>query len=142
GHGMRLIGPASMGIITTADESAMLATFASSRVRRGGLAVSLQSGPLGIGLLELADRLGVGISSFVSLGNRADVSANDFLNYWDDDPDTEVLLVYTESFGNPRKFSRVARRVSRRKPIVAVKAGRGQPDDVAADALYLQAGVI
>ena len=104
--------------------------------------MSLQSGPLGIGLLELADRLQLGISSFVSLGNKADVSANDFLNYWDDDPDTAVVLLYTESFGNPRKFGRIARRVSRRKPIVAVKSGRGQPDDVAADALYQQAGVI
>ena len=108
----------------------------------GRVGVSLQSGPLGIGLLELADRLGVGISSFVSLGNKADVSANDFLNYWDDDPDTAVVLLYTESFGNPRKFGRIARRVSRRKPIVAVKSGRGLPDDVAADALYQQAGVI
>ncbi len=142
GHGMRLIGPASMGIIATGAESTMLASFAQARVRRGRVAVSLQSGPLGIGLLELADRLQLGISSFVSLGNKADVSANDFLNYWVDDPDTAVVLLYTESFGNPRKFGRVARRVSRRKPIVAVKTGRGQPDDIAADALYQQAGVI
>ena len=142
GHGMRLIGPASMGIISTGPTSTMLASFAQAHVRRGRVAMSLQSGPLGIGLLELADRLQLGISSFVSLGNRADVSANDFLNYWDDDLDTGVVLLYTESFGNPRKFGRIARRVSRRKPIVAVKSGRGQPDDVAADALYLQAGVI
>ena len=78
----------------------------------------------------------------MSLGNKGDVSANDLLNYWYDDPATEVVCLYTESFGNPRKFGRVARRVSRRKPIVAVKSGRGSPDDVAADALYLQAGVI
>src|SRR4051794_21384198 len=142
GHGMRLIGPASMGIIATGPRSTMVASFARARVRPGRVAVSLQSGPLGIGLLELAERLQIGISSFVSLGNKADVSANDFLNYWDDDLDTDVVLLYTESFGNPRKFGRIARRVSRRKPIVAVKSGRGQPDDVAADALYLQAGVI
>jgi acyl-CoA synthetase (NDP forming)/RimJ/RimL family protein N-acetyltransferase len=142
GHGMRLIGPASMGIIAAGQGSTMLASFAQVGVRRGRVAVSLQSGPLGIGLLELADRLQLGISSFVSLGNKADVSANDFLNYWDDDPDTGVVLLYTESFGNPRKFARIVRRVSLRKPIVAVKSGRGQPDDIAADALYQQAGVI
>ncbi len=142
GRGMRLIGPASMGIVATGASSTMLASFAQVPVARGRVAVSLQSGPLGIGLLELAHRLGVGISSFCSLGNKADVSANDFLNFWDDDPDTAVVLLYTESFGNPVKFGRIARRVSRRKPIVAVKSGRGLPDDVAADALYQQAGVI
>jgi acyl-CoA synthetase (NDP forming)/RimJ/RimL family protein N-acetyltransferase len=142
GHGMRLIGPASMGIIATGERSTMLASFAQVPVRRGRVGVSLQSGPLGIGLLELANRLSVGISSFVSLGDKADVSANDFLNYWDDDPDTAVVLLYTESFGNPRKFGRIARRVSRRKPIVAVNPGLGLPEDVAADALYQQAGVI
>jgi acyl-CoA synthetase (NDP forming)/RimJ/RimL family protein N-acetyltransferase len=142
GHGMRLIGPARRGIIAAGEGSTMVASFAQAHVRRGRVALSLQSGPLGIGLLELADRLRIGVSSFVSLGNKSDVSANDFLNYWDDDPDTSVVLVYTESFGNPRKFGRIARRVSRHKPIVAVKSGRGQPDDVAADALYQQAGVI
>jgi acyl-CoA synthetase (NDP forming)/RimJ/RimL family protein N-acetyltransferase len=142
GHGMRLIGPASMGLISTSDASTMHASFAQVPVRRGRIGMSLQSGPLGIGLLELANRLGVGISSFVSLGDKADVSANDFLNYWDDDPDTGVVLLYTESFGNPRKFGRIARRVSRRKPIVAVNPGLGLPEDLAADALYLQAGVI
>jgi acyl-CoA synthetase (NDP forming)/RimJ/RimL family protein N-acetyltransferase len=141
-HGMRLIGPASMGIVATGERSTMVASFVQVAVRRGRIGVSLQSGPLGIGLLELAGRLGVGISSFVSLGDKADVSANDFLNFWDDDPDTAVVLLYTESFGNPRKFGRIARRVSRRKPIVAVKAGLGTPEDVAADALYQQAGVI
>src|SRR5262245_57012430 len=93
-------------------------------------------------MLEAAYRLGIGISTFVSLGTRGDVSANDFLQFWCDDPDTDVVLLYTESFGNPRKFGRIARRVSRRKPIVAVKAGLGLPEDVAADALYQQAGVI
>jgi acyl-CoA synthetase (NDP forming)/GNAT superfamily N-acetyltransferase len=140
GNGMRLIGPSSMGLISPG--SMLRATFAAVPVTLGRVAISLQSGPLGIAMLELAHRLGIGISTFVSLGNKADVSANDFLNYWDDDVATDVVLLYTESFGNPRKFGRIARRVSRRKPIVAVKADRTGSDDVAADALYQQAGVI
>ncbi len=141
---MRLIGPASMGIIVTRrreqHDAGVVRPGARPAGPGGGLAAvrparhrRCSSWPTGCG---------IGISSFVSLGNKADVSANDFLNYWDDDPDTDVVLLYTESFGNPRKFGRIARRVSRRKPIVAVKSGRGLPDDVAADALYQQAGVI
>jgi acyl-CoA synthetase (NDP forming)/RimJ/RimL family protein N-acetyltransferase len=141
-HGMRLIGPASLGLIATSERGTMYASFAPVKVRRGRVAVSLQSGPLAIGLLDVADRLDIGISSFVSLGNKADVSTNDFLNYWDDDPDTGVILLYTESFGNPRRFGRIARRISRRKPIVAVKFGGTVGERVAADALYQQAGVI
>ncbi len=141
-NGMRIIGPASLGVINTDPTSPLHASFAPRDVPAGHLAVSLQSGPLGAGMIELAKRLGVGLSSFVSVGNKADVSANDLLNYWYDDPATDVVLLYTETFGNPRKFGRVARRVSRRKPVVAVKAGRGSADDVAADALYQQAGVI
>jgi acyl-CoA synthetase (NDP forming)/RimJ/RimL family protein N-acetyltransferase len=140
GNGMRLIGPASMGLVTT--PSSVRASFASVPVDPGRVAMSVQSGPFGIALLELAHRMGIGISTFVSLGNKADVSANDLLNYWDEDPDTDVVLLYTESFGNPRKFGRIARRVGRHKPVVAVKAGRRGPDDDAADALYQQAGVI
>ena len=143
GNGMRLIGPASMGIIVTGPPARCTPSFAPARRAAAAASASRCSRARSASaLLELADRLGVGISSFVSLGNKADVSANDLLNYWDDDPDTDVVLLYTESFGNPRKFGRIARRVSRRKPIVAVKSGRGQPDDVAADALYQQAGVI
>jgi acyl-CoA synthetase (NDP forming) len=104
------------------------------------VSISLQSGPLGTGLLELASRLGVGLASFVSLGDKADVSGNDLLQYWQDDPATKVVLIYTESFGNPRKFARIARRVSRHKPIVAVRAG-GSSDPMT-EALYEQAGVI
>jgi acyl-CoA synthetase (NDP forming)/GNAT superfamily N-acetyltransferase len=141
-NGMRLIGPASMGLITTTPTSVMHACFAPCPVTPGRVGLSLQSGPLGIGLLELAHRLGLGLSQFVSLGNKSDVSANDLLNFWDDDPGTDVVLVYTESFGNPRKFARIARRVSRRKPIVAVKPGRDNIDAIATDALYQQAGVI
>jgi len=141
-NGMRMIGPASMGLITHDAAGTLHASFAPVPVKPGNVAVSIQSGPLGTAMLELANRLGVGISTFVSLGNKGDVSANDLLNFWDDDPSTEVVLLYTESFGNPRKFGRIARRVSRRKPIVAVKASRVLDDDEAADALYQRAGVI
>jgi acyl-CoA synthetase (NDP forming)/RimJ/RimL family protein N-acetyltransferase len=141
-HGMRIIGPGSMGVINTDRDAVLHASFAPLDVLAGRLAISLQSGPLGTAMLELAKRLGVGISSFVSLGEKGDVSANDLLNYWYDDPATDVVLLYTESFGNPRKFGRIARRVSRRKPVVAVKAGRRTGEDVAADALYQQAGVV
>ncbi len=141
-HGMRIVGPASMGVINTDPACPMHASFAPLDVLPGRLAVSLQSGPLGTAMIELAKRLGVGLSNFVSLGDMGDVSANDLLNYWYDDPATEAVLLYTEGFGNPRKFGRIARRVSRRKPIVAVKAGRGNPDDAAGDAVYQQAGVI
>jgi succinyl-CoA synthetase alpha subunit/GNAT superfamily N-acetyltransferase len=124
-NGIRLLGPACMGFVRWGDEGRLVASFTQAPLRRGNLAVSLQSGPLGSAMLEHASKLGLGISSFVSLGNKADVSANDLLTYWEDDPDTGVIAVYTESFGNPRKFARIARRVSRKKPIVAVKAGRG-----------------
>jgi acyl-CoA synthetase (NDP forming) len=115
-----------------------------------------QSGALGIALLERSARIGLGVSSFVSVGNKADVSGNDLLQYWEDDAGTDVVLLYLESFGNPRKFARIARRVSRRKPIVAVKSGRSAAgvraasshtaamasSDIAVDALFQQAGVI
>jgi acyl-CoA synthetase (NDP forming)/GNAT superfamily N-acetyltransferase len=139
-NGLRIIGPASMGVLTTTEESPLRAVLAPTRVARGGVSISLQSGALGTGILELASRLGVGLATFVSLGDKADVSGNDLLQFWEDDPATRVVLVYTESFGNPRKFARIARRVSRRKPIVAVRAG-GLADPMT-EALYEQAGVI
>ena len=115
-----------------------------------------QSGALGIAVLEAAESLGLGISSFVSLGNKADISGNDLLQYWEDDPATEVALLYLESFGNPTKFNRLARRFSRHKPIVAVKSGRSEAgqraasshtaalatDDILTDTLFRQAGII
>jgi len=140
GNGLRIIGPASMGVLTTGQDSALRAVLAPTHVRPGGVSISLQSGPLGTGLLEMASRLGVGLASFVSLGDKADVSGNDLLQYWEDDPATSVVLIYTESFGNPRKFARIARRLSRRKPIVAVRAGAS--GDPTTAALYEQAGVI
>ncbi|MFN8035597.1 MAG: GNAT family N-acetyltransferase [Acidimicrobiia bacterium] len=155
-HGMRLVGPNCMGVINTNADVRMNATFAPYEPRPGRVAFSSQSGALGIELLGQAARLGLGISTFVSVGNKADVSGNDLLQYWEDDPDTDVILLYLESFGNPRKFARLARRVSRAKPIVAVKSGRSSagrraasshtaalasPDN-AIDALFHQAGVV
>src|ERR671918_1882463 len=121
-HGMRLVGPNCIGVVNTAV--GLNATFSPYAPRPGRIAMQSQSGALGIAVLERSARIGLGVSSFVSVGNKADVSGNDLLQYWEDDPGTDVVLLYLESFGNPRKFSRIARRVSRRKPIVAVKSGR------------------
>ena len=156
GAGMRLIGPNCMGILNTADDVRMNATFAPFVPAAGRVAFASQSGALGIELLHQAGLLGLGISSFVSLGNKADVSSNDLLPYWQEDPGTDVILLYLESFGNPRKFGRLAREVARTKPIVAVKAGRTPTGERAAsshtaalsspdatvEALFRQAGVI
>ena len=90
----------------------------------GDLAIISQSGALGVAILDYATELNIGVSEFVSMGNKADVSGNDLLLYWEDDPSTDVILLYLESFGNPRRFSRLARRIGRKKPIVAVKSGR------------------
>jgi acetate---CoA ligase (ADP-forming) len=154
-NGMRVVGPNCMGIINTNPAVSMNATFAPFVPTPGRIAFSSQSGALGIELLGRVAELGLGISTFVSVGNKADVSGNDLLQYWEEDADTDVILLYLESFGNPRKFARLARRVSRSKPIVAVKSGRTQAgtraagshtaalasSDVAVDALFLQAGV-
>lgn len=148
-NGMRLIGPGSMGmIVTSATGGTIHASFAAVTVRPGRVAISSRSGTLGVAMLEVAHRVGIGISSFVSLGLRGDVSANDMLRYWYDDPATDVVLLYAEDFGNPRRFGRIARRVSRRKPIVAVRASRDGGSssegglDGAADGLYQQAGLV
>lgn len=143
-HGMRLIGPGSMGILVTGDAPlwAHLAYVEGARATRsGGVAVSLQSGPLGASVLDLARRLQIGLSTFVSLGDKADVSGNDLLQYAEDDAATTVIAMYTESFGNPRKFARIARRVAMKKPIIAVRAGP-VGDLPSVEALYQQAGVI
>lgn len=152
-NGMRVIGPASMGVVNTDPGVNLNATF-SPASPRGRIGFVAQSGALGVVLLDEMTRRGLGVSTFVSAGNKADVSGNDLLQYWDDDPATDVVLMYIESFGNPRTFARVARRVSRHKPIVAVKSARSpagsraagaqrpaQADDVV-DALFRQAGVI
>jgi acetyl coenzyme A synthetase (ADP forming)-like protein len=155
-HGMRVIGPNCMGIINTAPTVAMNGTFAPVAPRPGRVALCSQSGAIGIAALERSARLGLGISSFVSVGNKADVSGNDLLQYWEDDLGTDVILLYLESFGNPGKFHRIAQRVARRKPIIAVKSGRSRAGsrgaashtaamaspDRAVDALFRQTGVI
>ena len=131
-YGMRLIGPNCVGIINTAPDVNLDATFAPTKPVRGSVGFVSQSGALGIAVLEAAESLGLGISSFVSLGNKADISGNDLLQYWEDDPATDVALLYLESFGNPTKFNRLARRFSRHKPIVAVKSGRSEAGQRAA----------
>jgi succinyl-CoA synthetase alpha subunit/GNAT superfamily N-acetyltransferase len=122
--GIRLIGPNCMGVLNTDPEVRLNATFSPVYPAHGRVALSTQSGALGLAILDYAARLNIGFSTFASIGNKADVSSNDLLQYWADDPGTDVILLYLESFGNPRKFSELARDVGRTKPIVAVKAGR------------------
>ena len=122
--GVRLIGPNCMGILNTDPAFRVNATFSPIAPPQGRIAFSTQSGALGLAILDYVKRLNIGISSFASIGNKADVSGNDLLQYWSEDPRTDVILLYVESFGNPRKFAEIARRVGRSKPIVAVKAGR------------------
>ncbi|HWC77344.1 MAG TPA: GNAT family N-acetyltransferase, partial [Blastocatellia bacterium] len=154
--GVRMIGPNCMGIINTAPEVSLNATFSPVHPPTGRVAMSTQSGALGLAILDYARRLNIGISTFVSVGNKADVSSNDLIQYWAEDPRTDVILLYLESFGNPRNFSRIARRISRDKPIVAVKSGRSlagaraasshsgalASTEAAVNALFRQAGVI
>lgn len=154
--GCRLIGPNCMGLLNTDPAFKLNATFSPVYPPRGKVAMSTQSGALGLAILDYAKRLEIGISSFVSVGNKADVSGNDLIQYWAEDARTSVILLYLESFGNPKKFSEIARRVGRTKPIVAVKAGRSAAgsraaashtgalasNDVVVDALFRQAGVI
>ena len=124
-HGMRLVGPNALGVANNDPTVALNATLAPRIPAVGRVGFFCQSGALGIAILDTAARRQIGLSTFVSAGNRADVSGNDLLQYWDTDTATDVVLLYLESFGNPRKFSRIARRVSRSKPIVAVKSGKG-----------------
>jgi acyl-CoA synthetase (NDP forming) len=145
-----------MGLLNTDPAVRLNATFSPVYPPAGGVAMSTQSGALGLAILDYAKRLNIGISSFVSVGNKPDVSGNDLIQYWAEDPRTSVILLYLESFGNPKKFSEIARRVARTKPIVAVKAGRSSAgsraasshtgalasSDVVVDALFRQAGVI
>lgn len=122
--GMRMVGPNCMGVINTDPAVSMLATFAGMVPPTGSVAMSSQSGALGLAVLDYAKRMHIGFSTFISVGNKADVSGNDLIQYWAEDPNTSVILLYLESFGNPKKFGEIGRRVARRKPIVAVKAGR------------------
>lgn len=155
--GMRVIGPNCMGIINTAPDVRLNATFAPDFPPAGRVGFLSQSGALGLSVIDYANQLGLGISTFASVGNKADISGNDLVNYWESDDDTDLILLYLESFGNPRKFARIARRVGKSKPIVAVKSGRSAAgaratsshtgaliaaSDVTVDALFRQAGVI
>ncbi|MFI0821280.1 GNAT family N-acetyltransferase [Streptomyces sp. NPDC021098] len=123
-HGMRLVGPNCLGIADTADEVRLNATFAAHPPLPGCVGVAVQSGGVGIALLERFGRLGVGVSGFVSLGDKYDVSGNDMLQWWESDPGTRLAVLHLESFGNPRAFSRTARRVARAMPVLTVDAGR------------------
>ncbi len=154
--GMRVVGPNCFGVINTAPHVRLNATFASRAPAHGGIAFASQSGALGIAVLERSLTSGLGLSSFVSMGNKSDVSSNDLLRYWQQDGQTRAILLYLESFGNPRAFARVAPVVSRTTPIVVVKSGRSTAGtraaashtaalasaDTIVDALFRQAGVI
>ncbi|MDR7254517.1 acyl-CoA synthetase (NDP forming)/RimJ/RimL family protein N-acetyltransferase [Nocardioides sp. BE266] len=154
-YGLRLIGPNALGVINTDPDVSINASLSSVMPPRGRAGFFCQSGALGSAILEKVQNRGLGLTTFVSAGNRADVSGNDLLQYWEEDDATEVVLLYLESIGNPRKFSRICRRVSRRKPIVAVRSGRssqgvpmghavrkiGAPPE-AVDAMFRQAGII
>jgi acetate---CoA ligase (ADP-forming) len=153
-HGARMVGPNCLGVF--ASGTRMNATFSRRQFEPGNVAISSQSGAVGLAVIDEASQRGLGLSAFVSVGNKADVSSNDLLEYWEDDPDTAAIALYLESFGNPRRFARIATRVARRKPIVALKSGSttmGERaalshtaalagSDQAAEALFRQAGVI
>jgi acyl-CoA synthetase (NDP forming)/RimJ/RimL family protein N-acetyltransferase len=150
-YGLRMVGPNCLGIANTDPAVRLNATLAATVPDRGRVGFFSQSGALGTALLQRVAQRGMGISSFVSAGNRADVSGNDLLQYWEEDPSTEVILLYLESLGNPRKFTRLARRICREKPIVVVKSG-GTPSahsarelrlpDSAISSMFAQAGLI
>jgi acyl-CoA synthetase (NDP forming)/GNAT superfamily N-acetyltransferase len=154
--GVRLVGPNCLGVAVRTADMRLNATFGAASPPPGGVGIASQSGALGIGLLAEAAHRHIGVSGFVSLGNKLDVSGNDLLLYWEDDPATRVIALYLESFGNPEKFLRHARRIARSKPIVALKAGRtdagarggashtaaAATPDVVVTTLLEQAGVI
>jgi acetyltransferase len=139
--GMRLIGPNAMGVLNTDPEVRLHATFAGGTPPVGRVGVLSQSGALAGTFLAEAERRCLGLSAFVSIGDRADVSGNDLLQHWQADPRTEVVVLHLQGFGNPRKFARIARRLGRSKPVVALKSGHGE-GDVAVDALFASAGVV
>jgi len=155
-RGIRVVGPNCLGLLDNLPDVRLSATFAGADPPPGGLAIASQSGGVGIVVTDLARRLGLGVAHFVSLGNKADVSSNDLLSAWADDPDITAAALYLESFGNPAKFARIARRFAERKPLLAVVGGRSgggrragvshtaatATPSVRVDALFAQAGVI
>lgn len=155
--GMRLIGPNCMGILNTHPSVSMNAQFSPFAPLVGRIGFLSQSGALGIAIIDQTRKLGLGLSTFVSVGNKADISGNDLVQYWEKDPNTDLILMYLESFGNPRKFARLARRAGKKKPLIVVKSGRSSAgfratqshtgallsaSDVTVDALFRQSGVI
>lgn len=140
-HGMRIIGPSSMGVASSRPDVGLQASLLPTSLIPGSVAVSMQSGTLGGALLWAAKQRQMGLSWFVSLGDRADVSSSDLLQFWDDDETTRVIALYTESLGEPRRFARIARRVSRHRPIVAVRTGAAA-DAPGGGALYQHCGLI
>jgi acetyl coenzyme A synthetase (ADP forming)-like protein len=155
-NGLRMVGPNCMGVMNTSPAVSMNATFAPAMPQNGPIAFMSQSGAMGMTILDYAMEYGIGISQFVSMGNKADVSGNDLIEYWQDDEEVGVILMYIEGFGNPRHFTTLARRATRRKPVLAVKAGRSEAGakaasshtgalaqvDIATDALFAQCGVL
>jgi acetyl coenzyme A synthetase (ADP forming)-like protein len=155
-YGIRMVGPNCMGVLNTDPALSMNATFAPAMPPHGGAAFVSQSGALGVSVLDHAAEYGIGVSQFVSVGNKPDVSGNDLLEQWERDPEVSVILMYVESFGNPRRFLELASRITRIKPIIAVKSGRSKvgaraasshtgalaASDVAVNALLTQAGVL
>src|SRR3954451_2819874 len=156
GYGMRMVGPNCMGLLNTHPTLRLNASFSPLFPSPGRVGLSSQSGALGLAILALAATRGIGLSTFVSVGNKADVSSNDLLEYWEEDEGTRVILLSLESFGNPRRFARLAKRVGHAKTLVPVKAGRTRggsraagshtaalaANDTAVDALFHQSGVI
>ncbi len=155
-QGIRMVGPNCMGVLNGHPDVSMNATFAPHLPPFGRAAFVSQSGALGLSVLDYAREYGIGIGQFVSVGNKADVSSNDLLAAWEEDPDIGVILMYVENFGNPRRFLEIASRITRVKPIIVVKSGRSKAgaqaakshtgalaaSDVAVDALLAQAGVL
>ena len=145
-HGLRLVGPDSVGVLNTDPAVRLTAMRAPFAPLPGGLAVAAQSGAVGVAILNAAVRAGAGISTFVSLGSKADVSGNDLLAYWYDDPATRAVALYLESIGNPRRFASVTRALARRKPVLIVRSGQlasaSPGSEVAVESLLTQAGVI
>lgn len=155
-YGMRMVGPNCMGVINTDPAVRLDASFARTMPTAGNIGFMSQSGALGEAILAIASRKGIGFSMFVSVGNKTDISGNDLLLYWENDPATKVILLYLENFGDPRRFTTIARRITRTKPIIAVKAGRTMAGaraisshtgslagrDLASDLLFTQCGVL
>jgi len=155
-HNMRMVGPNCFGVLNTDPKFSMNATFSKTQPLNGIVGFLSQSGALGEAILDYANNIGLGFSMFVSVGNKADISGNSLLRYWKDDPNTQIILLYLENFGDPRRFTEVARKITRKKPIIAVKAGRTAAGaraisshtgalaglDVGTEALFDQCGVL